>query len=192
MIICLFSDQIKNETLNNHQQLEKILVGRLKGIKSTEDYLRLLQLFYAYFGGLEALFEKYLEMDKIPDYPKRRKANSLLKDIHCLDAEPGSFAAEEYLPSIHGHLQCLGALYVFEGSTLGGSIIVQMISKHLPLLKKDCFHYFTGYGPNNHVMWQQFKTLLNMQVLTPANAAAVIEAANHTFKGFENWLIKND
>ncbi|HVW95586.1 MAG TPA: biliverdin-producing heme oxygenase [Mucilaginibacter sp.] len=188
----LFSDRLKSETLSNHQQLEKLLVNRIRQIRNAGDYLVLLQLFYAYFARLEELLDQHLDRTKIPDYDKRRKADTLLRDIRSLNGEPWEMNERLDLPAISNHAQGLGAMYVFEGSTLGGSVIVGMLNKQLKIDNGACFNYFGGYGADNQAMWQEFKTLLNQQMFTHTDAAEMVASANQTFSGLENWLKRND
>ncbi|NNU33796.1 hypothetical protein HK413_05955 [Mucilaginibacter sp. S1162] len=49
----MFTEKLKEATLANHQQTEKILVGKMKSMRSMQDYIDILTSFYGYFGGLE-------------------------------------------------------------------------------------------------------------------------------------------
>ena len=69
----LFSEQIKEQTHENHQQLEKELIARMRNLSDPQQYIELLNLFYGYFGSLEAVVEKHLDLTQLPDYPRRRK-----------------------------------------------------------------------------------------------------------------------
>ncbi|NCD69302.1 biliverdin-producing heme oxygenase [Mucilaginibacter agri] len=180
----MLAENLKEQTLANHQQLEKKLVGQIKGLTSKEDYIKLLQLFYGYFGGLEERINLFIDQNIIPDHANRRKTESIAADITELGGTPADKAINNDLPEINNAQQALGALYVIEGSTLGGSIISKMISGRLGL--QNGLSFFNSYGDNTHQMWAVFKNILNGQ---PAESQpVVVDAANSTFLKFENWI----
>lgn len=180
----MLADNLKDQTLTYHQQLEKKLVAQIKGLQTTTDYLQLLQLFYGYFGGLEDRIKLFINQAQLPDQADRRKTEAIAKDITALGGHPVSKATGDALPEINNAAQAFGALYVIEGSTLGGSIISKMISGKLGL--NNGLSFFNSYGENTHQMWASFKDVLNEQ---PSETETTItEAANNTFLKFKNWI----
>ncbi|MET3978166.1 heme oxygenase [Mucilaginibacter sp. UYP25] len=186
----MLSDKLKEETKTNHQILEKALVGNLKAIRSAQEYINLLKLFYGYFGGLEVKIERSINKTLLPDNDDRRKTQAIANDITNLDGEVPAKANGDSLPRITNHLEALGALYVIEGSTLGGKIISKMMQQQLGLGNKG-MSFFTGYGDNTVAMWDAFKDALNQQAENPEQEAVIIAAANQTFLKFGEWFEKN-
>lgn len=183
----MLAENLKEQTQANHQQLEKRLVAQIKSLTSKEDYIKLLQLFYGYFGGLEERINLFIDQSIIPDYANRRKTESIATDISHLGSKPEQKATGNDLPEINNAQQALGALYVIEGSTLGGSIISKMISGKLHL--NEGLSFFNSYGENTHQMWALFKNILNKQ---PADSQPlVVEAANNAFLKFKHWIEQN-
>jgi heme oxygenase len=180
----MLSDDLKEQTKTNHQLLEKKLVAKMRAIRSTAGYGNLLSVFYSYFGGLELLIDKHLNTEYLPDYGHRRKASALITDLAFLGTPLPALAGQNALPVIENHLQAMGALYVIEGSTLGGKIIAAMIGKQLGITKGLSF--FESYGENTMLMWEKFKTVLNLPGNIPADA--LIESANETFLKFGEWF----
>jgi heme oxygenase len=185
----MLSDKLKESTKQNHQQLEKALVGKLKTIRSANDYTGLLKLFYGYFGGLEQKINKIIDTEFLPDHMERRKTKAIADDLLSLGSEIPEQATGNSLPVIANHLQALGALYVIEGSTLGGKIISKMMQQQLNLGGKG-LSFFAGYGDRTERMWDSFKSTLNKQAETPARQAEVIAAANETFLKFGEWFAR--
>jgi len=183
----MLAEQLKKDTLTNHQQLEKMLVGRMKAIRSKEDYVELLQLFYSYFGGLEKLIDQHLDKSILPDYDQRRKSASLAQDITSLGGTPPNVATGEALPLINNHLQAMAALYVIEGSTLGGKFISKMIAQQLNIIDGAGLSFFNSYGDNTEVMWNTFKEAMNRQSSSALVNHEVIATANDTFARFKAW-----
>lgn len=187
----MLADILKKDTLSNHQQLEKMLVGRMKAIRTTADYIDLLQLFYSYFGGLEKQIDQHLDQDLLPDYAQRRKSASLVQDIEALGGKPGQTATGAALPVINNPRQAMAALYVIEGSTLGGKFISKMIAQQLHVTDGKGFSFFNSYGADTEAMWNIFKDTLNRQTATAVEQAEVVDAANQTFARFEAWANNN-
>jgi heme oxygenase len=183
----MLSEKIKEETKQNHQLLEKKLVAFMRGIRSEQDYVQLLTLFYGFFGGLELAIDAQLDHSQLPDYKLRRKTAALAEDLAQFGKTAPPLAHTDELPGINNHLQALGALYVIEGSTLGGTIISKMIKQQLAIVDNQGLSFFNGYGEKTEKMWQDFKTFLN-EPLKPGEATMVIRSANDTFKKFSQWF----
>jgi heme oxygenase len=192
LIISNFLEQLKSDTLANHQQLEKNLVGRLKGMQTADDYIRILQIFYGYFGALEDQINEYIGTERLTDYAERRKTLSIKNDLIELNGAVPEKAQAPDLPEINSALQAFGALYVIEGSTLGGQVISKMISKQLPQQTEGGLSFFKSYGDDTMLMWNQFKTVLESQVTSAESSSIIIQAANETFFKFRLWMEKND
>jgi heme oxygenase len=185
----MLSDKLKEETKHNHQVLEKALVSQLKAIRSPQEYAGLLKLFYGYFGGLETLINEAIDNSVLTDSGQRRKTRAIANDILALGNDVPAKATGDDLPTIKNHLEALGALYVIEGSTLGGKIISKMMQQQLSLDKGLSF--FLGYGDKTEQMWDAFKQALNNQAQNPEQEAVVIAAANQTFLKFGEWFEKH-
>jgi heme oxygenase len=178
----LLSEKLKIMTLANHQQVEKQLITQLRSMRSHDDYIGVLQCFYAYFTALEHKVHRYIGVQQLPDMQQRRKSGNLLLDLTALNGNIPPIAPDNYLPAILNQAQAFGALYMMEGSTLGGQVICKLVEKQLTLATSLSF--FRGYGDNTYQMWNDFKSVLDMQ----REEDAVINAANETFAGFSSWL----
>jgi heme oxygenase len=183
-------EQLKTETLSNHQQLEKNLILRLKGMESNADYVKILQIFYGYFSALEVQINKYIGNTQLPDHAERRKTISLKNDLQTLQGQVPAQASDADLPEIGSALQAFGALYVIEGSTLGGQIISKIISKQLAMDTNAGLSFFQSYGAETMPMWTIFKDTLVRQASTPDAVNELVHAANDTFLKFSHWMDK--
>lgn len=188
MITINLLEQLKSETLSNHQELEKNLILKLKGMRTLEDYIHILQIFYAYFGALEDQINEHIGTDQLSDYAERRKTLSIKNDILALNGVVPEKAAAADLPVIQNVLQAFGALYVIEGSTLGGQVISKMIAKQLPLTNGEGISFFTSYGEETMAMWNSFKLVLESHANNMEQADVITESANETFQKFKVWM----
>lgn len=176
----MLTNTIKEATKQAHLDLERKVVKQLKAISDENDYAELLKVFYAYFNRVEQAIAPYITTDVLPDYKDRRNSSYLKKDIEELGQNVDELPVVTSLP-ITNTLQALGALYVMEGSIMGGSIIVQMLAK-LGITKGVSF--FSGYGEETGAMWNSFTTVLNNKAKSASDEAIAIQAANDTFNGF--------
>ncbi len=186
----MLSENLKKETLANHQQLEKMLVVKMKSIRSPQDYVDLLQLFYTYFGGLETLIDQHINANELSDHAARRKSAALAQDITDLGGQPLPKATGADLPPINDALDAFAAMYVIEGSTLGGKIISKMMAQQLNIPDGKGLSFFNGYGEDTDAMWQAFKQRLDEKPKNEQDEAKMIHTADQTFAMFHAWITK--
>src|SRR6478672_11618369 len=183
--------QLKEKTSSIHQQAEKILVGKLKGIKTIEDYIHILNLFVRFYTPLENSISEFIDDDVLQDYNQRKKTTLLLQDLHHLNFRlPINYASENQQPAINNTLNAIGALYVLEGSTLGGIIIAEMLAKVLKL--NSGLSFFNCYGVHTHQMWQHFKLQVENHHYNTAAQDVIIASAIETFERFKEFLMIDD
>lgn len=187
----MLSDTLKNQTQVNHQKLEKVLVSKLKAMSEVEQYIDILRLFQGYFAALEIKIQKSLNYSMLPDYDQRRKSTALTEDLSSFGMKSVLIATDDDLPEIDNHENALGALYVIEGSTLGGKMIAAMVSRQLDLKGDVGLSFFNGYGYETAAMWSVFKEAINSSDQSADKQAAIIETANQTFSKFYDWMVKN-
>lgn len=178
----MLSNSIKEATKEAHLELEKKVVQKLKAIRSDADYADFLKHFYAYFNHVEQAIAPFITEELLPDYKERRNSAYLKNDIEELGADVTALPATT-VPEITNILQALGALYVMEGSIMGGSIIVKMLEK-AGVTKGVSF--FSGYGAATGQMWGTFVGVMNGQAANESDEAVAIQTANDTFSHFSS------
>ena len=188
----MLSAALKEQTKSAHHELEKIFITQIRSLSSGHEYATLLQLLYGFYKPLEDRITLFIDRSLLPDYHKRRKSFNILNDIRALT---GTDPADSYikessheLPAISNHLHASGALYVLEGSTLGGAIICKMIGDKLQLKNYNGLSYFYSYGENIHAMWQTFKEIIDNMPVSKEDQPEIIKAANETFNGLKTWM----
>lgn len=183
----VLSDQIKLQTRIQHQELEGVLVPKIKAVRSKEDYASLLQLFYLFFNPLEKDIGALMD-SRLPDFDQRRKTGSILKDLNFIEHKWKSPTPKVVSPDIQNFPQALGALYVMEGSTLGGRIIAKIIGQQLNLPPETGLSYFEAYGDATEKMWNQFLQLLNDPDFSLLERESVVFSAKSTFIHFTSLV----
>lgn len=162
------------------------MVSFIRSIRTEHDYVKFLKVMYGYYSALEQQIESFLPEQEILG---RRKANHLLNDLGSFDDDDTPALCSD-LPEIQSYPAALGAMYVMEGSTMGGSIIAKMIQNQLGRKPTRGFSFFYGYGENTKQMWELFKANFEKPFCN-REREELIEAAQKTFITFHNWIAKH-
>jgi heme oxygenase len=82
----------------------------------------------------------------------------------------------------------LGALYVVEGSALGGRMLCRGLDQLLGGSSIQGRRFFAGHGAGTGAAWLGFLARLESANPDPMGRAALVSAAVETFELFERWL----
>lgn len=175
----MLSTQIKEATKTDHQETEKKVILRIKNIKNNDDYVELLKCFYAYFSAVEKAISSYIHT-VLPDYSERRNSSNIKTDIEELGGTIKKLPLAA-TTEVKDPIQAMAALYVLEGSIMGGPYIVQMLQKKG--IEKG-FSFFNGYGNESGLKWATFTSALNILPQTESDVAKAVDTAQETFKRF--------
>lgn len=181
------SEVIKVATKKLHAEAEAVLLPRIKNIKNQEDYNDLLALFFGFYSPVETLIGYFIHPDFLPDIDARRKSGSIKSGFSS-----GTFttmAAPPFLPEINNLSQAFGAMYVLEGSTLGGKIICQMLqANNFVQFSSQSLQFFNVYGDRTFEMWNRFKTVMDALLINEADIKNATVAAGDTFIKLKTWI----
>jgi len=114
----------------------------------------------------------------------RRRSQLLEADLQHFDQPLPSNLAVLNLPA--GEAAFLGAMYVIEGSTLGGQYIAHHVEKTLHLRPREGDAYFVGYGEQTSVRWRAFQDILRR--VPEHHSSEVILGARAMFSQFRLWM----
>ena len=184
----LLSVQIKQLTKEAHQELEGVVVRQLKAIKEEKDYAKLLAKFYGFFHPVEEALNKFLNDTNVPFYHQRRRSSIILDDLQHLNVGDIGLAIATEVPKIDNECKALGSFYVLEGSTQGGTIIANMLTRHSGM-PAEAVNFFNAYKEKEKNMWQSFREKLDEIPFGSKEAEEVIQAANETFEKFHSWML---
>jgi heme oxygenase len=172
---------LRAETRPAHEALEQntfnrsLTAGTITAAETTH--------FLAKMYGFLVPYEARLRQENLgPEWEigTRQRAHLILEDLH----QPASAVAIcPTPPPLASWPQLLGAMYVLEGSTLGGQVLARQLAK-AGIAQRA---YFTGYGERTGSLWKAFCQLL-AQEATPANEAEIVQSASLTFQHLSAWL----
>jgi heme oxygenase len=185
------SSALRNQTASAHRAVEHTL-NLPEAIKDFEDYRRWLTRFFGIYYSIEESLGRFTQWDEsgIPFEPFAR-ANSLSKDLNAMSVpiETVELAPRDQVPQFVNFSEAVGALYVLEGSTLGGRFILLDLSKRLGQRIDGANSFFAGYGSHTGLSWTAFKTSLdNFLSQDPVRFSSVLTGANATFASVESWM----
>lgn len=170
-----------------HAGLEKKLVTRIRSVQSLDDYISLLRLMYGYYKPLQEKIQP-----AVSENIDIRYADHILNDIRDLgDSSDNHIPVCQSTPELDSAASALGALYVTEGSTLGGRIITKMIAKQLNISSEKGFSFFNAYGDDTQIMWEKFKNVLN-NPRPHHEQKEMMTAAMDTFSTLNDWITENE
>lgn len=200
----LISSESKTEALEPLRQSGVVAI--LPKPFDRENLRRAIRTTLDYIDPAEITLQNYdvdqLEVLLVDDsMVSRNQLSRVLSNMGIIRihlAENGAEAIEKLrhslseLPAIDNYLKAIGTLYVIEGSTLGGQIICNMISRQWEIIPEGGFDFFSGYGKDTHAMWSDFKKFLNSNNLTREEEKEVVKAANRTFVLFKTYILRNE
>jgi heme oxygenase len=188
--------RLKNETKPNHDSVERFAHSDkiMDHTLSLDQYRDLIMSQYLLHRHLEAQMAQVLsaEQQAALEFEQRRKLPLLAQDLALVApeglAEAADLLADFQLASAH---DALGAMYVLEGSTLGGAVIRRELAKNPNIADHVArFHYYGCYGPLIGERWKSFLGLLAEWATTDEQQDAVVAKAKETFGLFERLLAR--
>ncbi|HYJ51835.1 MAG TPA: biliverdin-producing heme oxygenase [Allosphingosinicella sp.] len=144
-------------------------------LTSRAGYTRFLVAQAAGFLPAEAALDAAGAQLVLPDWPERRRGLLLEADL----AELSVTAPEPFLPPLilSGNAPVLGAIYVLEGSRLGGALLKRSVPADFPKRFLDA-RQLAG-------SWRKLLASLDDLLTRQDDLDAAIQAANEVFARFE-------
>lgn len=157
-------------------------------LASIQGYIELLQMLAGVHGGFEQSFSRFDWMQLGIDLEARRRVRWLAEDLTALGAD---IAPPPPLTTPPRNLfEALGALYVLEGSTLGGRVIFGQVSALPGISCRRGARFLYGHGPRTGELWRDFLDVLNRSAAAQSAEADCIErGAVQAFAEFTDHLL---
>lgn len=172
---------LRSATSEAHRRLDDGLVVTDPDL--TEDaYLAFLVRLFGIVAPLEDHIAAHAPLG---DWDHRRRAWMLRHDLGDL-ADTVTYC--EATPTFDGPDQALGAVYVLEGSTLGGVHVAAMVRQRLGA--DTPLRWFESYGDQVPIRWQAFRRALHRHVEAGGDLGAMVAGANATFDAMSTWLLE--
>lgn len=177
--------RLRAETRPYHDAVEQNEFNQAlaTGTPSAAATTRFLAKMYGFMQPYETQLQAHAAaLGPAWEIPARLRAHLILEDLRVPASELPLCPA---LPPLGTLPQLLGAMYVLEGSTLGGQVLARQLAK----AGLDLGRFFTGAGPLTGPRWKSFCHLLTTTI-TPDQEEEVVQSAIVTFQTLAAWLAR--
>ena len=170
-------DRLRGATADVHRGLDGA-VDPVRRLHALADRAHLLGGYYRMHAGAEAAMEPLLCAVAAVDFSGRRRAPVIAACLRELGCEPPDAIAAA--PRAETPAAALGLLYVMEGSTLGGRIILRQL--HANGADPTGLGFLDPYGARTGSMWRALLGVLQEELGTDADA--LLQAVHGARLGF--------
>lgn len=184
----MLQELLKQATSTQHNDLEQLMFVNdiMHGTLTADQYKKLLLTNYL----SHAIFEDDLLSNLSPALRQELQANerakfqALEKDLEEMQISvPKNNPDLKTIPTDDASI--LGAMYVLEGATLGGSVIVKRLKVNPQLAPLQLgYHYYQVYGDKLVDRWEQFVQILNTRIPQAEHGKAA-QAAKDMFENIK-------
>jgi heme oxygenase len=179
-------DALRRETRALHGCVER-LVPLLTPAAGLPEYVWYLEKMLGFQRPLEPQFARFPELQRL-DLEARRKCVLLERDLKALGR--GGERLERLpvcaAPVLRELSAALGAMYVVEGATLGGQVLLRHLRVQQPELAACAARGLTGYGGATGERWRAFVEVL--EDVGRGMEERVACAGRDTFARLLQWL----
>lgn len=176
---------LRDATRPHHDRVEAA-VDLPARTRDRETYRALLTSLLGLFGPLERRLAALPWGEAGLDLDAHRRADLLRADVADLGGDPDPAPAAP--PAVTTLAEGFGALYVLEGSALGGQIIAREAEAALGLGGVGT-RFFRSDGRAPGATWRAFGRALDGYLVTPDRLGQARRAAEATFDAFERAVL---
>ena len=189
----MFIQNLRASTAECHKELERnnLSMALLSDNVDENIYHTYLTRLYGFVIG----FERYVypELNQhFTNINDRKKAHLIEDDLKAVsNIFKNTLLSEVFFRATYTNVyKSAGALYVLEGSTLGGQIIVKHLQKKMATDFGNSA-YFSGYQQKTGSMWKAFLEQFSALPQSAQEEQQIIKGAIATFKIMDDLLSNN-
>jgi heme oxygenase (biliverdin-IX-beta and delta-forming) len=178
-------EQLRRETFAAHNAVEQS-IPLMDEALDVDTYVECLLKLHGIIAAWEACAATNAPSWTQPLLTARRREQLLTLDLTWFGVDTLG-EARPRLPEMRDDASLLGAMYVMEGSTLGGQLIARHVERVLGLTAGQGNAYFRGHNARTGQLWKEFCDALRTR-LPDSETDAVITAAKAMFGVFGAWM----
>lgn len=184
---------LREATRPEHEATEAVMPLMTPGL-SLEEYRRVLEALYPVVASWESWAGEHAPVHLLELLERRQRAGLLRADLRLLHGEAADEAEGVDWAAVVGcdrsqdefEAAFVGAMYVMEGSALGGRFIARHVETVLGLEPGRGDAYFQGFGDATGSMWREVQAVI--AGVPDEYADMVIGAAQRAFSAFGDAL----
>jgi len=173
---------LRQATTAAHEAIDRQL--QLDADMDLDRYVRILQGFEAFLSAWEPDVAAVLSPGQRAWFAARSRLAFVRRDLAAL-APDAPRALPPTLPPLPNRSAAFGAMYVLEGSALGGQVISRRVAERFGFDAERGAAYFTGFGDRTGGLWREFRERLEAEVV-PAERDDACAAAVGTFEALRH------
>jgi heme oxygenase (biliverdin-IX-beta and delta-forming) len=185
------SAQLRAQTALLHAQIDTML-GLPGAIHTRDKYLAWLERFHGLYDPSERSLAGFIEWDALGLVPSVRSHTACLTgNLAALGVSTSNVpqASGTLLPDLPSSAHALGALYVLQGATLGGRLILRDFEARIGAPIAGATRFFGGRGEAVGPMWLSFRTVLDgFGYAQPSLCVDVVTGAKRVFQTILAWI----
>lgn len=187
-----FLNRLKTKTSVAHTNLEQlpVSVSIINPNVTNDEYVHYLNLMHDVVKQAEEEIFPALSAF-IPDVKERNKTFLIEDDFKTLGFTKTQIKRPFENTASISPAFAMGILYVVEGSSLGGRIILKNINNALGHTEDKGAAYFAGYGNNTGSKWKSFLNSLTAYEAKNNNDKEIIAGAEYAFKTISRHFSQN-
>lgn len=174
---------LRAATRSHHDRVDRLV--DLRRLRERPHYIRVLQVFDRFHDAWEQRVLEALPPARQAWLRRRSRWPFLQQDLRVLGA--GRLPAALPAPPLASTAAAWGAIYVMEGSALGGQLVTRTLAQ-CGLRPDSGGAYFHGWGAATGAMWNETRQLLERELAAPGLLAEACEAARATFDALSHHL----
>lgn len=180
--------RLKTETRPHHDRIESAM-NPMRPDLTRDEYIEMLKRMYGFYSAWEEAASGWFTGEQEAFFAARKKAELLEDDLRVLtggDIDLQDLPRCQELPITECFAEVLGALYVLEGSTLGGQYIARHLQQKLGVTPESGSRFFASYGHQVGSMWRETQGFLTTH--GHGHEDDVVTAAAQTFERLQRWM----
>jgi heme oxygenase len=183
--------QLRAQTALLHREVE-IRLGLPGAIGNRDEYVVWLGRFFGLYEPLESSLADFSYWNDLGlELGARNHCACLVADLAALSASIHDLprAGRGVLPELPNFAHALGALYVLEGATLGGRVILRDLEARMRTAIFGATRFFGGRGDAVEPMWTTFRSAVDgFGQERPELRGDVVSGAERTFGAIKDWF----
>ena len=186
--------RLKEETAQAHKETEAHSRGGeiMSGTLDLDGYIDILQKNYQLHQHFEDALRNIEGLNELfkGGIGERWRTASLIADLRLLGQEPMAYPDSQELARPGNLRQALGCMYVLEGSTLGGAVILKKLQRIPSISEHQAFGFYGFYGPALGKKWQEFGDILTNFATNREAQDEVVAFASATFESAKRIFMR--